>query len=126
MKLPSGGRVNLGLHHVAERWGEISMNGIVFGYYPDSLWEGRYTQMGYLQIFGEVSGLKADTCTDMGSDKWPTSAAATRISDVRIIGTDTATSLIVKATDPRLYAAANTTADSFSYGGPGTGGCHKK
>lgn len=125
MKLPSGGRVDLAIHHVEDRW-ELSMNGTVFGYYPDSLWQGRYTRMGYLQVFGEVSGLKTPTCTDMGSGKRPTSAAATRISNVRLLGTEVATNLTVKATEPSLYDVANVSADAFSFGGPGTGSCHKQ
>ena len=56
----------------------------------------------------------------------PDQAVTTSSRTIAQLGADVPTKLTVKATEPSLYDAADVMADSFSYGGPGTGSCHKK
>lgn len=56
----------------------------------------------------------------------PDQAVTTSSRTTAQLGTDVPTEPTVKATEPSLDDAANVTADSFSYGGPGTGSCQKK
>lgn len=122
MKLPSGGYTTLQINHVADRW-ELSMDGTVFGYFADSLWQGRFTRLGLVQAFGEVAAMSEPTCTDMGTGKFANSAASSSITGFRLLGSTTPVDLSMLVTSPAWYSSGSVTPSSFRLGGPGAGRC---
>jgi hypothetical protein len=94
------------------------------GYFPDSLWGGRFTQIGLVQAFGEVSASSTTPCTDMGSGAFPTANSGARISSIRFLGAQPgsavpAVDITTNVTHPNYYKAIKTGAGSIRYGGPG-------
>lgn len=122
MKVPSGGSTNLQVNHVGDRW-ELSMDGAMFGYFPDSLWQGRFTRLGLVQIFGEVAAQHTPSCIDMGTGKFAASPASSSITDFRLRGTSQPPNLSMLVTSPQWYTSGSVTRSSFRLGGPGAGRC---
>lgn len=122
MELPSGSLGTFRINHVRDRW-ELSLDGIMFGYFPDALWQGRYTRLGLVQAFGEVASTTAPACDDMGTGKFADSAASSRITGFRLLDSATPVGLSMLVTSPGLYDDAAVTPSSFRLGGPGTGRC---
>ncbi|WP_426566793.1 neprosin family prolyl endopeptidase [Angustibacter sp. McL0619] len=122
MTLPVGTQRTFQINHVGTQW-RLALNGKVFGYFPDSLWGGRFSRLGLVQAFGEVASTTAPTCSDMGNGQFGKSASASLISGFKLLNSTTPVAFSMLATTPRLYSAANITSTSFRLGGPGSGRC---
>lgn len=122
MRLPAGTLVTLRINHAADRW-RISVDGSVFGYFPDTLWGGRFTRLGLVQAFGEVASTSVPTCNDMGTGHYAGARRASVIERFRLLDSTTPIGLSMLVTSPRWYTAAAETPTSFRLGGPGDGAC---
>lgn len=103
-------------HYQGNWW--IRLNSEWIGYFPDSLWGGRYTRTGLHQWFGEVAANSGAPCTDMGNGLFASSTSATSISAMSNIN-GPAVSKSTSATSPAFYSALSTGTASMRYGGPG-------
>jgi hypothetical protein len=122
MRMPSGGTSRFQINHVADRW-EFSLDGIMLGYFPDSLWAGRFTRLGLVQAFGEVASTTTSRCSDMGTGRFASSPASSRITDFSLLDSTTPTNLSMLVTSPDWYTSGSETRFSFRLGGPGSGPC---
>ena len=126
MKLPSGGFSTFRIEHVGTRW-ELSLDGTMFGYFPDSLWNSAFSQPLLIQVFGEVASItETSTCNDLGTGAYADSPASSAITGFTLLGptptpVDLATALLV--TTPEWYDANSVELDGFRLGGPGSGHC---
>lgn len=100
------------------------------GYYPQSLWGGRFTQDQLTQWFGEVSAGSTSPCTEMGNGKPGGDAASASYDMLRVYQPDGTTAVPANAstgtvTNSLLYNIGRATPTSFGFGGPGaaTGCC---
>jgi hypothetical protein len=95
------------------------------GYFPGSLWNSQFTQVGMTQWFGEVASSQSQTCTDMGNGKFGTAPNSAFFRDMRLLISPTqsepAKTLPGKITIPSYYNQQSSKGSSFYYGGPG--GC---
>jgi hypothetical protein len=117
MAVPVGGQQLFAIEHYQGNWW-IYYGTEWIGYYPDSLWGGRYTSMGLNQWFGEVAANSSAPCTDMGNGQFPSSASATAISSITFFA-GPAVSITSYGTSPSYYNAQATSSNSARYGGPG-------
>lgn len=126
MKLASGGFSTFRIEHVGDRW-QLSLDGTMFGYFPDSLWGSSvFSQPLLLQTFGEVASTSTPTCNQMGTGKFAESSASSAITGFTLLGptptpVDLAPALLV--TTPEWYDASRVEPDGFWLGGPGSGRC---
>jgi Neprosin len=97
----------------------VYYNKAKIGYFPASLWSGRYKQAGLIQAFGEVSAGSTSPCTDMGNGKFGSAPESATISKFALTGSAASPSLGVSWTNASLYDAGNITTTSFRFGGPG-------
>jgi len=105
------------IQHYQTNWW-IRLNSEWIGYFPDSLWGGRYTRTGLHQWFGEVAANFGAPCTDMGNGLFASSASAASISGMSNIN-GPAVNKSTSATTPAYYSAMSTGSTSMRYGGPG-------
>ena len=128
MKLDSGGFSNFEINHVGDEW-QISLDGTMFGYFPDSLWgSSTFTQPLLIQAFGEVASTTTPTCNQMGTGKFAESAASSSMQNFALLGpTVSPTNLFAPGfefvTNPQWYDATNLQPTGYSLGGPGSGRC---
>jgi hypothetical protein len=78
---PSGTPVQFAIRYVQGNWW-YGYDGTWFGYLPGSLWKGRFTAIGLVQIFGEVASTTPSPCTDMGNGNRGSSDSAAEMTDV--------------------------------------------
>lgn len=104
----------------------ITYDGQDLGYYPGSLWGGRYTRFGLVQTFGEVASHISPTCVDMGNGKLGTVPQSSWIDDYRLSGTTASPALTEYSTSSDLYVEGFTTPTSFHLGGRGGGTCNSR
>jgi hypothetical protein len=102
----------------------IGYQGEWMGYFPGSLWNGSYTQIGLGQWFGEVCASRLRSCTDMGSGVMAGQPGAAemrelllRFEDNQSLPADAQT----QSTRPQLWDIKGTDGATFTVGGPG--GC---
>ena len=98
------------------------------GYYPGSLWTGRFSAMGFTQWFGEVSAMTTSPCTEMGNGKLGADTSSASFTTLRLYDPGpvavTANAGTGTVTNAALYNIGRTTPTSFGFGGPGaTTGC---
>lgn len=118
-KLAVGSTLFLSIRHSPGAWW-VSADGVGWlGYFPDSLWGGKFTQAGAHQWFGEVNATNSAPCTDMGKGVFASNPSAALISGAGLWDTTATPSLTVAATHPALYTVARVTANQIRYGGPG-------
>jgi hypothetical protein len=128
MELPSGGFSAFRIEHVGDRW-QLSLDGTMFGYFPDSLWNAAFSQPLLIQTFGEVASLSpTSTCNDMGTGAYADSSASSAIANFALLGpTVSPTNLFAPGfelvTTPEWYDIDSTTPTGFRLGGPGSGHC---
>jgi hypothetical protein len=122
---PAGRRMTPGevpyftIRHAPGAWW-ISADGVGWlGYFPDSLWGGRFTQAGRQQWFGEVAASTAAPCSDMGNGRPASSGSATRIHNIGLLDSTARPNIRTGNTHPRYYTARRLSATSMRYGGPG-------
>lgn len=118
-KLTPGTVQYLTIRHSPGAWW-ISADGVGWlGYFPDSLWGGRFTQAGRQQWFGEVAANSGTPCTDMGNGLFSSSASATRIYNIGLWDSSATPSIATGNTHPSYYTATRVDARSMRHGGPG-------
>jgi Neprosin len=116
--LSPGTHIRLSWSHHDQKWW-LSVNGKTSGYYPDKLWDGKFTRAEGVQIFGEVAIRKGHPgCDDMGNGRWPSSPKAAKVFDVTY-GSGTVALSKGNVTAPNRYDLILTGNGSFRYGGPG-------
>ena len=101
----------------------VGYNSHYVGYFPDSLWGGRFTKIGLTQWFGEVASAPISSpCSQMGNGGLAASTNAARIQNVGfsigLAGGPTA-NITTSQTNSAYYTALRTDAASMSYGGQG-------
>ncbi|MEV6009694.1 neprosin family prolyl endopeptidase [Streptomyces sp. NPDC051976] len=97
----------------------VYYNNQAFGYFPGSLWSGRFTAAQNVSAFGEVADSGQTSCDDMGNGQYGSGSGASAISGYQVYGASAAPYLSVSATDPGRYNSGHVTATSFTLGGPG-------
>jgi len=129
MQLPSGGYSTFQIEHVGTRW-ELSLDGAMFGYFPDSLWADPFLRdLLFIQAFGEVAAiLPTSYCNDMGTGAYADSPASSAVADFTLLGpTVSEENLFLPgfalATTPEWYTLDRTTPTGYRLGGPGSGHC---
>jgi hypothetical protein len=97
------------------------------GYFPQSLWGGRFAQAGVAQWFGEVVAVTTSPCTQMGTGKPGDDAASASFDAVHLFVAGASVPAVAgtgAVTNPQLYSLGRATATSFGFGGPGAAaGC---
>jgi hypothetical protein len=127
-KLPSNGFSTFQINHVGDEW-QISLDGTMFGYFPDSLWGSTvFSQPLLIQTFGEVASTSTPTCNQMGTGMFAESPASASIENFRLLGpTVSPTNLFAPGyelvTTPEWYDASHLQPTGFWLGGPGSGRC---
>ena len=127
-KLPSDGYSKVQINHVGDEW-QISLDGTMFGYFPDSLWNGTvFSQPLLIQAFGEVASTSTPTCNQMGTGMFAESPASASIEGFTLLGpTVSPTDLFAPGyelvTTPEWYDASHLQPTGFWLGGPGAGRC---
>jgi Neprosin len=107
------------IQHIGGNWW-VGFAGILFGYFPDSLWNGTYTKAGLSQVFGEVATNGPGSCTMMGNGIFGTQPGSTTVSQFSLINPKVPVpALVPLVTDPPHWAQGNLSNTSFQLGGPG-------
>lgn len=135
--LPVGAQKRVGIQHAGAAWW-IAYDSEWIGYYPDSLWGGKYTKVGFTQWFGEIARPNDElTCTDMGNglmpeppdpdDPDPEVDPSDRIGS---ISHTNGPNVQLKYdgdinTNPKYFPVMPTSTRTFHFGGPGSGPCPK-
>jgi len=120
--LPVGATMRFEIQHVTggtPGW-QLSLNGIPFGEFPDSLWNDTYTRIGLAQWFGEVAASASQPpCTKMGDGEFASSPTAAEFSDIGFVNGPATNFTAIVVTDPALYTVDQIAPDAFHFGGPG-------
>ena len=100
----------------------LSYDGSTIGYFPGSLWSGNFSQIGFIQAFGEVAISPASTtqCIQMGNGIAGNTNGSATISNLTLIGSSSAAAFSPFATVPSTYSYGNASASGASIGGPGS------
>jgi hypothetical protein len=114
--LPVGVQKRFGIQHSGGVWW-IAYDSEWIGYFPDSLWNGNYTQGGLVQWFGEVASADSTPCTEMGNGQWASSGSATRIGSISFTN-GPAVNFTPRSTSS-YYSVQALSDRTFRYGGPG-------
>lgn len=108
----------------ASRW-DVSYDGNVVGWYPDSSWSGGFTNIKVVQIFSELASGNLESCSDMGSGAQGGTSPSTVISAYTQTGSSTAASLVGTSsgpgtgwTNPTMWNRSGS-GTGFRLGGPG-------
>jgi hypothetical protein len=100
------------INHSDGKW-NIYYNNEKVGYYPDSLWDGRFKKAGYIQVFGEVAKNSKGACIEMGNGTLGSKSGSTKISNFNLLGTTAGESLSPYTTLPFEYGFASATGMSL-------------
>lgn len=113
------------INYSGGQW-QVFYNGVEVGYFPGSLWGGRFTQAGLAQIFGEVASSTLGTCTQMGNGIYGSAAGSLLISNYTLLGSGT-TPYLTPYNVNNFSGSVNTgynyggvTSTSLRIGGPGS------
>ena len=69
------------MQHAQGRW-TLFVNSVAIGYFPDSVWNGAFTQTQSVEYVGEVKANGSIPCTYMGSGDYPGSPNAASIASI--------------------------------------------
>jgi hypothetical protein len=114
--LPTGAR-EFGIEQRHGAWW-IGYNGKWIGYYPDSLWHGKYKKAGLALWYGQVVVSSTSPCTDMGNGQWASSPSAASFSSIGFYN-GPPVHFQTWATKPALYSVHRVSRTSFRFGGGG-------
>lgn len=109
------------INYVQGQW-QVFYNNTEVGYFPSSEWNGRFTQVGLTQTFGEVALLSSSTCaSQMGNASFGSQPGSAVVSGLSLIGSSYQPHFDgYYATYPYLYNYGFTNPRGFNFGGPGT------
>lgn len=114
-------------HRDDARWW-LTYDGDDMGYYPDTEWQGRYTEAGFTQWFGEVAaGSETAPCTEMGDGMAGSSSPiAAKYAGIYTIGSGSARVAgavgQTAVTLPAAYTPGDVSGSGFRFGGFGIAG----
>jgi hypothetical protein len=120
--LPVDVSKRFGIQHFGGNWW-VAYDTEWIGYFPDSLWYGKYTRSGVQQFFGEVAASTSKPCTEMGNGIDANKDTAARFGSITQLNGPDANLLVrtlgpdAKAASP--YPAVQLSARTFRFGGPG-------
>lgn len=116
-----GTTASYGINYISGNW-DITYNSAIVGYFPASLWAGTFTQLGYVQVFGEVANSTSSTthCIQMGDGLGGSSSTSSKISNFALTGSNVGVALSPFATSPSSYSYGFASATSLNLGGPGS------
>jgi len=98
----------------------LSYNGVAFGYFPESLWNGNFTNVGAVQIYGEVASRSSNTPeSQMGNGKLGTITGASSFKNLTIQNNTTTPQYYFGSVNSKIYSYGNATSNGFNFGGPG-------
>jgi hypothetical protein len=98
----------------------VGYDGSWIGYFPASLWGGRYTRGGIAQMLGSVNSPDPAPCTDMGNGVFGHDQGSATATDFALIDSAATPQLVLGGvTNPSYYDAGDVTSTSLRYGGPG-------
>ncbi|HUD08042.1 MAG TPA: neprosin family prolyl endopeptidase [Candidatus Saccharimonadales bacterium] len=101
----------------------ISYNGNEIGYFPESIWGGKFTKSSDETAFGEVASMSSsEPCSQMGDGVFGSNTGSTTISKFDLIDPRpiaTGAQMLFSSTVSSLYNVGHETADGFRFGGPG-------
>lgn len=119
--LTVGSSINFGLQFIGGNW-EVLINGSEIGYFPESEWNGTFTQGQLVTAFGEVAldSDDAPSCTQMGNGQFGTSSTSSWLSNYQLQAGSASPSLTVTSTTPANYNQGLVTATGYHLGGPGS------
>jgi hypothetical protein len=113
--------------HSNNAWG-IYYNDNLIGDYPDTLWDGNFTNATLEQVFGEVESTSVNTpCSQMGDGIYGNKVGSTAVSNAYLLDESgnsfTPPEGLSVGAFPQSgwYNAGNITSSSFRFGGPGAG-----
>lgn len=100
----------------------IAYNGTQLGYFPESLWGGSFTQLGFIGIFGEVEISSGSTtkCIQMGNGIAGSSTGSAAISNFSLDGSTSAPALSPYVTASSSYSYGFATPNGVNIGGSGS------
>jgi hypothetical protein len=119
--LPVGYSKRFGIMHYNNAWWVVYDTEWI-GYFPDDLWDGRYTRSGLQQFFGEVAASTTKPCTDMGTGVSPSNDNAARVGSIAEIDggyVDTNVNLNIRGIGGVYPAPIPLSTRTFRYGGGG-------
>jgi hypothetical protein len=119
--LPVGESKRFGIMHFNNAWWVVYDTEWI-GYFPDYLWNGRYTRSGLQQFFGEVAASSTRPCTDMGNGEPAWSDGAARIGSVATLDggyVNTSVDLNIRGIGDAYPWPVQLSSRTFRYGGPG-------
>jgi hypothetical protein len=114
--LPVGTAKRFGIQHFGGSWWVMYDNEWI-GYFPDSIWGGRFTRTGLAQWFGEVAAARAEPCTEMGTGVPAAEPGAAEFRSINFIN-GPAVRIATGATSP-YYTVSQTSTNAYRYGGAG-------
>jgi hypothetical protein len=89
MKLPEGVQKRFGIQYFMDGDGNgawwIAYDSEWVGFFPDDLWQGRFTSSGLVQWFGEVASPNARPCSEMGNGEPAAEKTAARIGTISLL-----------------------------------------
>jgi hypothetical protein len=109
--------------HRTRDW-TIYLDGDEVGYFPGSLWSGKFFNVGLTQWFGEVASNNHPPCATMGNGLPAADAAADSITHMNLVSGAKQNDLEPADTNRSLYSGIATSGNSVRLGGPG--GCATK
>ncbi|MFC5034006.1 neprosin family prolyl endopeptidase [Streptomyces sp. DSM 41987] len=118
MTVRSGTSANFSIINYSGNW-YVYYDNQPFGYFPGSLWGGRFTAAQNVSAFGEVADSGQTSCDDMANGQYGSGSGASSIAGYQLYGANSAPHFSVSATDPSYYNSGHATATSFTLGGPG-------
>lgn len=116
--LPVGASRLFGIQHANGAWW-VAYDTEWIGYFPDDLWNGRYTRSGLQQFFGEVATSTNTPCSQMGNGTGAYSDGAARFGSITQINGPAAR--VSTRQIGGFYDVSQLSDRTFRYGGPG--GC---
>jgi len=119
--LPVDVSKRFGIMHYNNAWWVVYDTEWV-GYFPDDLWDGRYTRSGLQQFFGEVAASSTQPCTEMGNGQPAWSDGAARVGSVAELdggAVDTSVTLDVRGIGGVYPSPVQLSGRTFRYGGKG-------
>jgi len=118
-RLTVGSKIRLTWAHRNHRWWLV-VNGRRSGFYPDRLWDGRFTRTTWFQVFGEIAHRTDHSlCEDMGTGRTPSENGSGWVGKVSFVDGPNVHLDEMVADTADNYGLTLRSQNSLRYGGPG-------
>lgn len=115
--LPVGVSKRFGIKHDSQRWW-VWYDDAWIGYFPDSLWQGRFVRTELVQWWGEVAATSTDTpCAEMGTGVAASETGAAQIRRINLIKGPAVN--IASGTRGDFYSVQQVGKNAIRFGGKG-------